>query len=109
MSLQLQITNPSKEEMNSTLNTLKEEQEDVSDSLEDLLIFPSRQGLRRLMGIIQHYFAMEMEALSSGGDSLTLDEQHQSIVSDQKELLDLCMKELDGHTGASIMPPCSSN
>ena len=62
--------------MNST--SIEDRQESIEDSLDDLLIFPTRKGLHRSLDMLKSYFTFETDLLNK--DNNTTAEQYQSII-----------------------------
>jgi len=81
--------------MNST--SIEDRQESIEDSLDDLLIFPTRKGLRQSLSIIKLYFTLETELLNQNKDNNTIitSEQYQSIIQSQNTILDTINTELN--------------
>ena len=76
-------------------DSLIEEQDDILESFDDLLIFPTRQGLRRLMNMIQSYFIVEEEMLKQ----IKCDEADKvSIAAEQNEIMDMGTSELNSQS-----------
>ena len=73
--------------MNCSIDVLNERQEDISDMLDELLIFPTRKGLQRSMDMIRSYFAQEIEVLARIGNDGISDEQYQQITCDQNQII----------------------
>ena len=80
--------------MNST--SIEDRQESIEDSLDDLLIFPTRKGLRQSLSVIKLYFTLETELLNQNKDNSTItSEQYKSIIQSQKAILDTIHTELN--------------
>ena len=84
--------------MNST--SIEDRQESIEDSLDDLLIFPTRKGLRQSLSIIKLYFTLETELLNKDNNIIT-SEQYQSIIQSQNAILDTIHTELNDNTISS--------
>ena len=72
---------------------MEEKQEDIEELLDDLLIFPTKEGLRITTHMITSYFQLEVQTMARYKIS---DEQYKSIVSDQETVVDIATRELNG-------------
>lgn len=87
---------------------MDEKMEEIDDSFEDLLIFPTRDGLRRSLRMIEIYFAMEREFLSQ----YTLrNDTKKGLIEEQQSVLDIGRKEINkkGQVGSSTASCCTTN
>ena len=95
--------------MNST--SIEDRQESIEDSLDDLLIFPTRKGLRQSFDMLKSYFTLETDLLNQNKDNtITITpEQHQSIIQSQNAILDTINTELnDNNTISSKSNSCET-
>ena len=95
--------------MNST--SIEDRQESIEDSLDDLLIFPTRKGLCQSLSIIKSYFSLETELLNQNKDNYATitSEQYQSIIQSQNAILDTINTELnDNNTISSSNKSCET-
>ncbi|KAL3798849.1 hypothetical protein HJC23_004637 [Cyclotella cryptica] len=76
--------------MNVSLDEVEERQEEIEESLEELLIFPTHNGLRRSADMIQSYFEYETIAMKqySVGDM-----RYRSIKEGQEKILGIISEE----------------
>ena len=77
---------------------MNEHRDDIEDSLDDLLIFPTRQGLRRSIDTMKSYFAKEIEFMKQQNNSSSKISQSQSIIESHEAVLKIGMKELNNRT-----------
>ena len=81
-------------------------QDDILESFDDLLIFPTRQGLRRLMNMIQSYFSLEAEILkqtkSDNGNK-------ESFIAEQNEIMGMGLNELNSQSQGASKSSCGSS
>ena len=77
-------------------NKIEEIQEDIEESLDDLLIFPTKEGLRITTHMITSYFQLEVETMKQYNGTKISDQQYESIVSDQETVVDIATRELNG-------------
>ncbi|EJK50175.1 hypothetical protein THAOC_30883 [Thalassiosira oceanica] len=55
-------------------------QDEIDESLENLLIFPTLKGLNRCADLMEEYFRLEMKVLTArGNDDATIVEGHERI------------------------------
>ncbi|KAL7480933.1 hypothetical protein ACHAW6_006604 [Cyclotella cf. meneghiniana] len=76
--------------MNVSLDEIEEKQEQIEESLEELLIFPTHNGLRRSADMIQSYFEYEITAIkgySVGGM------RYRSLKEGQDKILAIMLEE----------------
>ena len=86
--------------MNST--SIEDRQESIEDSLDDLLIFPTRKGLHRSLDMLRAYFTLETKLLNQNKDNDTISsEQYQSIIQSQNAILDTINAELNDKISSS--------
>lgn len=83
--------------------------EQIEDSLEDLLIFPTQQGLRRSIKLIEECFDMEGQLVKEHGTRMTKHGHYKSMVDDQQELLDNAREEISGNKLRASPTGCASN
>jgi hypothetical protein len=76
--------------MNVSLDEVEEKQEQIEESLEELLIFPTHNGLRRLADMIQSYFEYEMTAITKYS---VAGMRYRSIKEGQDEILAIMSEE----------------
>ena len=76
---------------------MNEQRDDIEDSLDDLLIFPTRQGLRRSIDTMKSYFAKEIEFMKQQNNSSS-SILSQSIIEGHEAVLKIGMKELNNRT-----------
>mmetsp|Transcript_5674 Transcript_5674/g.8614 ORF Transcript_5674/g.8614 Transcript_5674/m.8614 type:complete len:94 (+) Transcript_5674:125-406(+) len=81
--------------MEISSDTIDEKHEEIEESLEDLLIFPTQKGLRRSMDMIKAYFVFEATIMRKIGFR---DEDYQSTMEDQRHILNNAVKELNKGT-----------
>ena len=81
-----------------TPDDMNEQRDDIEDSLDDLLIFPTRQGLRRSIDTMKSYFAKEIEFMKQQNNSSSKISQSQSIIESHEAVLKIGMKELNNRT-----------
>ena len=84
---------------------LKQNQEDISDSLEGLLIFPTRLGLQQIDASLRAYFAMETKLI----DHREMPGTHQSIKNSRNSVMDLCARGLRRDSVHTTASTCSIN
>jgi hypothetical protein len=99
-------------EMADLLDAIDESREEVESSLEDLLIFPNGEGLRRAMEGLASHFALEGEVMRSGrgcttaGSSLSFPERDRDwAVEEQDRIMGIASGELNRRRRA---PPSST-
>ena len=92
--------------MNST--SIEDRQELIEDSLDDLLIFPTRKGLHRSLDMLKSYFTLETKLLNQNKDNTTAKEQYQSIIQSQNAILDTINTELNDNTISSLSQSCET-
>ena len=85
--------------MNST--SIEDRQESIEDSLDDLLIFPTRKGLRQSLSVMKSYFTLETELLNKDNNTIITSEQYQSIIQSQNAILDTINTELNDNSISS--------
>lgn len=89
----------------STLLTMAEE---VEDSLEELLIFPTQKGLMHSMKMMRTYFEKEdhtmKKQISTGGTSTQA--LYQSMIEDQQTILDIGISGIDNNRDSSKKESC---
>jgi len=73
---------------------MDESYEMVDLSLEDLLIFPTEQGLRRSMGMIEAYFSMEVGIMQKWGTEQRQN-HYESIIHEHEAILNIAKIELN--------------
>ena len=89
--------------------SIEDRQESIEDSLDDLLIFPTRKGLRQSLSIIKLYFTLETNLLNQIKDSSITSEQYKSIIQSQNTILDTINTELnDNNTISSSNKSCET-
>ena len=94
----------SSEEMKVSMDTMEEQVEDIDDSLEDLLIFPTQKGLNRSVWMIQAYFAMEEKMMQQLQITIGRDEPaYQSILEKQQGVLDIAKNEMDRKARVAVL------
>ena len=71
---------------------MEEKRDEIEESLEDLLIFPTRKGLRRSLDMITSYFDMEVQSME---DIAVPESKRQSILNDQNNIVNMAKKELN--------------
>lgn len=89
-----------------TMHTLEEEFEDVEESLDDLLIFPSVNALRRSLTLIKSYFAHEhilMKQCKFSQDDYT------SQIAEQEQILSIVGKDMNGQKSPTAPDHCKSD
>ena len=92
----------------STLLTMAEE---VEDSLEELLIFPTQKGLMHSMKMMRTYFEKEDDTMkkqiSTGtGTSTSTQALYQSMIEDQQTILDIGISGIDNNRDSSKKESC---
>ena len=87
-------------------DTMDEKLEEIEDSFEDLLIFPTRKGLRRSMEMIEAYFALEVEMMRQWG--LQNGRHYQSTMEDQQAILNIARNELGNRARGLPATACES-
>ncbi len=86
-------------------DTLEEARENVEESLDDLLIFPTKKGLRRSMKKIIEYFTSELEVIKG----MEVSEKHsQSTFEEQENIVNIAKRELN-KSAQDIPKECESN
>ena len=75
----------------TVISQLQEEQEEIAEAMDDLLIFPSRNILRRSLHRLEVHFANEERAMRLCGFS---DESYQSQMQDQQRIVGLARSAL---------------
>lgn len=66
--------------------------EEIEESLEDLLIFPTREGLRRSIRMIESYFSLEVQLAKDKG---VKEQQYDTIVEEQRRIVKIATDALD--------------
>ena len=78
---------------------MDEKYEEIEDSLEDLLIFPTRKGLRQSMEMIEAYFAIEVEIMDRRqlreGHDQKQHHRRSTIEEEQQTILNIAKSELN--------------
>lgn len=97
--------------MISFLDEIDDSREDVEMSLEDLLIFPNRDGLRRAMDKMASYFALEGYIVRKNIGSFTNDDFVTMILEKQERIAGIATVELNKHQQqpASTSTCCKSS
>ena len=87
---------------------LQDEQEAIADAMDDLMIFPSQEVLRRSLQQIEVHFANEERAMRQRGVS---DDNYEALMKDQKQIVDLARSALQlAAAGAkSTNTSCNNN
>ena len=67
-----------------SIHRMEQIQEDIEESLDDLLIFPTKEGLRVTTRMITSYFQLEVETMKQYNGTKISDQQYESIVSVKK-------------------------
>lgn len=91
--------------MDVSSDGMDEKYEDIEESLENLLIFPTRKGLRRSFEMIEAYFIIEVEIMQQLGIS---EQKHQSILEDQEIIVNIAKDELSIHKQKGASNACES-
>lgn len=82
-------------------------QDDILESFDDLLIFPTRQGLRRLMNMIQSYFSLEAEIILKQTKSDNGNKE--SFIAEQNEIMGMGLNELNSQSQGASKSSCGSS
>jgi hypothetical protein len=90
------------------LDEIDDTREDVDISLEDLLIFPNRDGLRRAVDKMASYFALEGEIMRKNIGSFT-DGDYGSMIEDQENVAGIAMGELNKQQQQQQQQPASTS
>mmetsp|Transcript_3896 Transcript_3896/g.6733 ORF Transcript_3896/g.6733 Transcript_3896/m.6733 type:complete len:95 (-) Transcript_3896:217-501(-) len=77
---------------------LQDEQEAVAEAMDDLLIFPSQEVLRRSLQRIEGHFANEERAMRRCGFS---DEKYEEQMKYQKQIVDMAQSAFPQSQSAS--------
>jgi len=88
--------------------SIEDRQESIEDSLDDLLIFPTRKGLHRSLDLLGSYFTLETNLLNQNKDDTITAEQYQSIIQSQNAILDTINTELNDNTISSSNNSCET-
>ena len=96
--------------MSCSIDELKEKQEDISDLLDELFIFPTRKGLQKTMDVIRSYFALEKVVFTRtvNENIIITDEQYRQIVDDQEHIIN-GGKNILSHDVSTNSSCCKSN
>ena len=91
---------------------LEDHIEEIDDSLEDLLIFPTQAGLKRSLQLMEDYFALERDVLveqrrtrrisSSDHDDRQQPSLEDALVSRQSSILSIAQSELTNRKTISL-------
>jgi len=84
---------------------MNEQREEIEESLDDLLIFPTLKGFRRSTEAIKSYFALEIEFMKQHNSD---DAASQSITDSHEAIKGIGMKELNGRVQNASSPDESS-
>ena len=80
--------------LSTNAHEIEERYDEIEESLDDLLIFPTRKGLRRSIEMMKALFVLEIETMKQ----LEIPAQiSQSIMEEQQAILDAAKKELDNN------------
>ena len=71
---------------------MDDNREEIEESLEDLLIFPTREGLRRSIRMIESYFSLEVQLAK---DKEVKEQQYETIVEEQRRIVKIATDALD--------------
>jgi 5'-deoxynucleotidase YfbR-like HD superfamily hydrolase len=71
---------------------MDDSREEIEESLENLLIFPTREGLRRSIRMIQSYFSLEVQLTKDKG---VKEQQLETIVEKQQRIVKIATDALD--------------
>ena len=71
---------------------MDDHREEIEESLENLLIFPTREGLRRSIRMIESYFSLEMQLTKDKG---VKEHQYNTIVEEQQRIVKIATDALD--------------
>lgn len=83
--------------------------EEIDYSFEDLLIFPTVEGLRRLTAMIQSYFAMEEQIMKQCElDIINEGQYFQSTIVEQQAILEIAKHELNNRAQGSAYKSCET-
>ena len=75
----------------TVISQLQDEQEDMAEAMDDLLIFPSQNLLRRLLQRIETHFVIEERAMRLCGFS---DESYQAQLQNQQRIVGMARSAL---------------
>jgi hypothetical protein len=78
---------------------MEEKQEEIEESLDDLLIFPTQKGLRRSMDMIEAYSMLEVQMMKQRGIS---EQQQHSSIEEQQHILDIARNELHNRSLSQV-------
>ena len=84
---------------------MDESHDEIEYSLEDLLIFPTRKGLRRSIELIEASFVLEVEIMKQLG---VPKQTNESMMNEQREIVDIAKNELDNHATQVTSNACAS-
>jgi hypothetical protein len=104
----LEIISAETTEVSLDLEVMDEKLEEIDDSLEDLLIFPTRKGLLRSMEKMEAYFAMEVELMKQRGLQSNSGRRYQSAVEEQQAILDIAKNELNNRSQVGSASCCNT-
>lgn len=97
----------------SSSSTLLTTAEEVEESLEELLIFPTQKGLLHSMKMMRTYFEKEDDTMkkqiSTGtgtGTSTSTHALYQSMIEDQQTILDIGISGIDNNRDSSKKESC---
>ena len=83
--------------------------EEIDYSFEDLLIFPTVEGLRRSTAMIQSYFAMEEQIMKQCElDIINEGQYFQSTIVEQQAILEIAKYELNNRAQGSAYKSCET-
>ena len=84
---------------------MDDNREEIEESLEDLLIFPTREGLRRSIRMIESYYCLEVQLAKDKG---VKEQQYNTIVEEQLRIVKIATDALDRSQAVTSRSSCES-